>query len=190
MRDAKEGERGEGTGGHVPIAALAVLRRVLLVAGGRRGLEADEVVLQLVDLVDGGGVRRLEVVGDGLEGHAVLVEEGLVLLEAVDELALVGFLLPPARGLGWHHAALDLGLDAVGTGLVLVTPNLALLAQDARVAPCQLHDRRVKDWDRDGDGDGHHGNTGHGESLGWSSSSSSWSSWRLWRREARHYDCL
>jgi hypothetical protein len=92
----------------------------------RRRLEAAEVVLQAVDIVS--VVGRLEVVGDGFKVDAVLRQQGLVLAQAVDEVPLMRLLLPAPGRLWGDNAAVDLGLDAVGTRLLLVAADLSLLA--------------------------------------------------------------
>lgn len=97
----------------------------------RRGrLKPAQVVLQLVDVVEGRAVRGLVLGGDGLKVDVVLEEQGLVLAQAFDEIPLVGLLLPPPRRLRRDHAALNPGLDAVCTWFVLITTNLALLTQN------------------------------------------------------------
>lgn len=95
----------------------------------------------LVDFVEG-LVRCFEDLTDGLEVDAVLVEQRLVLLEAVNELPLVWLLLTSAWWLRRHHFALDASLDAIRTGFIFITADLALLTEYTTVAPGELH-RRV-----------------------------------------------
>lgn len=82
--------------------------------------------------------------GDGVEGDAMLREQGLIFPEAVDEIALMRLLLPAAGRLRRDDATLYSGLDAVGTRLLLVATDLSLLTQDTRVASGQFHHRRLK----------------------------------------------
>ncbi len=119
---------------------VALARRDMVGRARRRRLEAAEVLLQISQV--GEVVRRLEVVGDGVKVDPVLRQQGLIFPEAVDEIALVGLLLPAPGRLWRDDAALDLGLDAVGAWLLLVATDFSLLAQDARVAARQLHRRR------------------------------------------------
>lgn len=101
-----------------------------MICGTRRGcLEPAEVLLQVGNIVD--GIRGFEVVGNGLKVDAVLREEGFIFLEAVDEVPLMRLLLAAPRRLGRDDATLDTGLDAVGTGFLLVATDLALLTKDA-----------------------------------------------------------
>lgn len=66
-----------------------------------------------------------------LKVDAVLREQCLILLEAVDELSLLWLFLAPTRGLRRNNLAIDTGLDTIGTRLVLVTAYLTLLTEDA-----------------------------------------------------------
>lgn len=59
-------------------------------------------------------------------GHQVLVFP-----KSLDEVPLMRLLLPASWWLWGHDATLDLGLEAVGARLLLVTSNLALLTQHA-----------------------------------------------------------
>jgi hypothetical protein len=100
---------------------------------------AHELGVELVAVLDGAGVGDLEIGAEAVKLDAVLGQERLVLAEALDEIALGHALLAATGRLGRHDAALDTGLDAVGAWLALVAADLALLAQDARVAPGHLH---------------------------------------------------
>lgn len=75
-------------------------------------------------------VAGLEIVTDGVEVDAGLGEEGLIFLEAVNEVPLMRLLLPSTRWLRGDNPALDVSLDAVGARLLLVAANLPLLTQD------------------------------------------------------------
>jgi hypothetical protein len=97
-------------------------------------------MLQVGDII--AMIRGLQIVGDRLKVDAVLRQQILILPEAVDEIPLMRLLLPAPGWLWRDHAALDLGLDAVGTWLLLVATDFSLLAQDTRVTPGQFHHRR------------------------------------------------
>lgn len=75
-------------------------------------------------------VARLEIVADGVKVDAGLGEEGLIFLEAVDEVPLMRLLLPTTWWLRRDNPALNVGLDAVGAWLLLIAANLPLLTQD------------------------------------------------------------
>lgn len=75
---------------------------------------------------------------DGLKLHTMLAQQRLILLEPVDEVSLLRFLLPPTGRLWRNDLAVYASLDTVGTRLVLITSDLPLLTKDAAVAPCQL----------------------------------------------------
>ena len=112
-----------------------------MVRSARRGrLEPAKVMLQVGDII--AVIRGLQIVGDRLKVDAVLRQQILILPEAVDEIPLMRLLLPTPGWLWRDHAALDLGLDAVGAWLLLVATDFSLLAQDTRVAPGQFHHRR------------------------------------------------
>ena len=67
--------------------------------------------------------------GNRVKGDAMLGKKRLVLLQAVDEVSLLRLFLSPPRRLGWDNLAFDLGLDTVGTRLLLVASYLSLLAE-------------------------------------------------------------
>lgn len=101
-----------------------------MICGTRRGcLEPAKVLLQVGNIVD--AFRNFEVVGNRLKVDAMLRKEGFIFLEAVDEVPLMRLLLAAPRRLGRDNAALDAGLDAVGTRFLLVATDLALLTKDA-----------------------------------------------------------
>jgi len=109
-----------------------------VVADGRIPV-AHKLGIELVAVLDGAGVGDLNIGAEAVKLDAVLGQEGLVLAEALDEVALGHALLAAAGRLGRDDAALDAGLDAVRAWLALIAADLALLAQDARVAPGHLH---------------------------------------------------
>ncbi|KAK5636420.1 hypothetical protein RRF57_012132 [Xylaria bambusicola] len=113
----------------------------------RRGLGSGsvEVGVELVALLDRARVGDLYVRAKGFELNAVLRQQCLVLSQAVHQIALGNTLFPSPRWLGWHNAAVDAGLDTIGTWLLLVTSHLALLAQDAAMAASDLDKgRRIR----------------------------------------------
>lgn len=119
-------------------------------------------MLYLVDVVHG-WIRGLEILTNRLEVDAMVREQGLVLPEAIDELPLLGLLLPAAGRLRGDHLASDASLDAVGTRLLLVATNLALLTENTAVTPGQL-DRGFgcNDMAWGGKGEGGHVSGGRG----------------------------
>jgi hypothetical protein len=76
-------------------------------------------------------VGRLELVGDRLETDAGLRHHRLIFAQTLEQVTLMRLLLPAPGRLWGHDAALDLGLDAVGTGLLFIAAYLSLLTQDA-----------------------------------------------------------
>lgn len=100
-----------------------------MVGSARRGgLQTTKILLQVGNIV--AVFAGLEVVTDGVEVDTSLGQEGLIFLEAVDEVPLMRFLLAPTGRLRRHHAALDVGLNAVGAGFLLIATDLSLLTQD------------------------------------------------------------
>ncbi|KAG7131264.1 hypothetical protein HYQ46_009721 [Verticillium longisporum] len=96
-----------------------------------------------------------EVTSDRVDADTVLGEQRLVLLEAVNEVLLLESLLPPARGVRRHDAALDAGLDTVGAWFPLVAADFPLLTQDTGGATSQFHGVGIKlGGEPDGYGDG------------------------------------
>ena len=96
----------------------------MIVAAGRRRLQPAEILLQLAHIFP--VIRRPELMGDGIEGDAMLGQQRLVLLEAIYEVSLLWFLLPPPGRLRWDDSTLDLGLDTVGAGLLLIAAYFSL----------------------------------------------------------------
>lgn len=131
------GQQTNGQHCHGSVRVSPVARAAILAGRGRRCLQAFDAVLYLVYII-GSRVRGVAALVNRLEVDAVLREQGLISPEAVDELPLLRLLLPPAWGVGGDHLAVDAGLDAVGTRLLLVTADLALLAEDTAVAPGQF----------------------------------------------------
>ena len=80
----------------------------------------------------------LEILTDGLKFDAMLRKQVLILFKPVYEIAFLKALLSTSRWLWWNHSALNLGFDAVGTWLVLVAADLALLAENAAGTAGQL----------------------------------------------------
>lgn len=75
----------------------------------------------------------------------MLRKKAFVFTKAVDEVAFLGLiLLSPARRLRRDDAAVNPGLDTVGTWLLLVAPYFALLAEDTRVATGKLVIRIIR----------------------------------------------
>lgn len=64
---------------------------------------------------------------NGVKLDTILSEKALIFLEPIDEILLLKTFLPPPWRLWGYDPALNLGLDAVCTGLVLVTADLSLL---------------------------------------------------------------
>jgi hypothetical protein len=81
---------------------------------------------------------------DSINLDTMLSQKTFVLLEAVNQVFLLETLLPASGRLRRNDTALNLGLDAVGTGLVLVAANLALLTEYTAGAPGQLDSCRVE----------------------------------------------
>lgn len=115
---------------------------------GGRGLGSlpGKVGVELVALLNRARVGDLDVRAEGLELDAVLRQQDLVAPQTVNKVTLRNALLPSPRRLGWHDAAVDAGLDAVGAWLLLVTAHLALLAEDAAVAAGDLDNGGVRIW--------------------------------------------
>lgn len=135
---------------------LLVARAAFVTSGRWRGSQAFDPLLYLVDVV-GGWVGGLEILTNRLEVDSMLREQGLILPEAVDELPLLGLLLPAAGRLGSDDLASDASLDTVGTRLLFVTANLALLTENTAVAPGQLDGGfGCNDMARGGKGEGGH----------------------------------
>lgn len=82
----------------------------------------------------------------GVKFDVVLPQQVLVLPEALQEVSLLQTPLASAGWQGWDDATLGAGLDAVGTGLLLVAPDLALLAEHATGATGQLHGGEIWRW--------------------------------------------
>lgn len=131
------GQQTDGSMCHIFTKVLLIARASIVASWRWGGSQALDAVLYLVDIV-GGWVRGLEVLTNRFEVDAMLREQGLVFPEAIDELPLLGLLLSPAGRLRSHHLASDASLDAVGTRLLLVTTNLALLTEDTTVTPGQF----------------------------------------------------
>lgn len=120
---------------------MAVVWRDVVGVTGRGRLEPAEILFQVGDIVT--VVQRLQIVGDGLKVDAGLGEQRLIFAQAVDEVPLVRLLLPTPGRLRRHDAAFDLGLDAIGTWLLLIAAHFSLLAENAGVATRQFHHRRL-----------------------------------------------
>ncbi len=128
------------------VEIFASRRNDIGIRTGGRGLGSwsSEVRVELVALLDRARVGDLYVWAEGLELNAVLRQQGFVLPEAVDKVALRNALFPSSRRLGWHNTAVDAGLDTIGTWLLLVTSHLALLAQDTAVTASDLDNGGVR----------------------------------------------
>ena len=96
----------------------------MIVAAGRRRLQPAEVLLQLAHVLP--VIRRPKLMGDGFEADAMLGQQRFVLLEAIYEIPLLWLFLPPPGRLRWDDSTLDLGLDTVGAGLLLVAAYFSL----------------------------------------------------------------
>lgn len=96
----------------------------MIVAAGRRRLQPTEILLQLAHIFS--MICRPELMGDGVEAHAMLGQQRLVLLEAIYKVPLLWFLLPPPGRLRRDDSTLDLGLDTVGAGLLLIAAYFSL----------------------------------------------------------------
>lgn len=105
-----------------------------------------EVGVELVAIFDRAGVSDLDVRAKRLKRDVVLRQQGLVLPETVDQVTLGNALLPSTRGLGGYNTALGADLDAIGTRLLDVTSNLALLAKHATMPARDLDNGRVRIW--------------------------------------------
>jgi len=112
------------------------------VIGGGRGTspEAAHIVLEISHIVAVVDRVCLEIGGgNGVKLDAMLRKKGFVFTKAVDKVALLGFiLLASAWRLRRNDAAVDPGLDTVGTWLLFVAPHFSVLAKNARVAAGKL----------------------------------------------------
>lgn len=107
-------------------------------------MEALEVVFEIANLVDGAGLCVPQLVLDGIDTDSVLGQKVFVFFQTLDKVPLTESLLAPTWWQGRDDAALDTCLDAVGAGLLLVTTDLSLLAEDTGSTTGELDDGRVK----------------------------------------------
>lgn len=79
-----------------------------------------------------------QIMTDGIKVDTILRQQRFVLPKPIYKIPLVKPLLPTSRWLRRNHSALHTGFDAVGTWLVLVTADLALLTMHAAGASCEF----------------------------------------------------
>lgn len=84
-----------------------------------------------------------QILANGIELDSVLAEQGFVFLEALYQVLLLQSPFTATRRLGRNNTALDTGLDTIGTWLILVTADFALLTKHTAGATGQFNRGRI-----------------------------------------------